>query len=76
MNHILPETGDIVDDDLLRLIVAVQSVYIIMLGLQEFRNIEDDRDKKCGKNVGKNPHSGAVGNLQRPIQNWPRRDDE
>ena len=70
-NSYLPKTGDIVDDDPLRVVVAVQSVYIIMLGLQEFGNVQDDRDKKCGKNVGKDPHSGAVGDLQRPIQNWP-----
>ena len=70
----LPEAGHVVDDDLLGLIVAVHCVYIIVLGLQEFGNVEDDGDKKCGKNVGKNPHSGAVGNLKRPIQNWPKSD--
>ena len=58
-----PETRHVVNDHLCCLIVVIESVNILMLGLEEFRNVQDDGGDAGGKNVGENPHPGAVGHL-------------
>ena len=66
----IPETGDIVADDQLGLVLCIQCLDVFMLCLQELGNVEDEGDEEGRENVWQDSHSRAVGHLQGPVENW------
>ena len=65
----LPETGDIIGQDISEIVDLVSLPRVDMLGLQKLWDVEDDRTSKCWQNVGHYSHFRAVSHFQRAIEN-------
>ena len=66
-----PEFGDVEAEGEPGGVVGVRVEDVLVPGLQELGQVEEEGAEEGGQQVGEDPHPGAVGHLQRAVQQRP-----
>ena len=66
-----PEFGDVEAEGESGEVVGVRVQDVLVPGLQELGQVEEERAEEGWEEIGEDPHPGAVGHLQRAVQQRP-----
>ena len=66
-----PEFGDVEAESEPGEVVGVRVQDVLVPRLQELGQVEEERAEEGREEVGEDPHPGAVGHLQRAVQQRP-----